>query len=402
MRRPRLIGIVTAAVLAALLITVHHVVIPLQKAGALDDGAVMIAAVAAIVNMPGMMVSRFFYVTEHHVPLEDVSTFLLLSSLVTAALWGLAVYVVARRLRGQPAPDGPTDRRVFLRRAGAAAAAGTVAGLGVYATLVEPLRLKVRQLHIAIKDLPPELEGLRVLHLSDLHLGWYTSTAFLQRVAERANAQKTDLILLTGDYVLAGTEYIRPVSRIIGSLTPEVGTLAVMGNHDHWVGAEQSRAGIQASGARLLENQSMWIDRDRQLVPARPAGGGLCIAGLEDPWEGRPSLDRALAGARKGDPRLLMCHNPDFAENADVLTCGHRVDLMLSGHTHGGQVRLPRLGTPITPSRYGARYAHGLVQGPKFPVYVSAGVGTTILPVRFRVPPEMTVITLTREQKTRN
>lgn len=395
MRRSFLIAAVVAVLALALLISVHHAVIPLQKAGALDGVAVVISAVAAMLNLPGMMVARVFYVADHHVALGDLPAFMLLSSVVTAALFGMLVFVWLLR-RGRRAPSPPvTGRRRFFNRVGVAGLGG-LAGLGAYTVLVEPSRLLVRRRELGIKDLPPGLAGLTVLHLTDLHLGWYTSASFLERVVERANRLKPDLVLLTGDYVLAAAEFVAPVARIISGLRPRLGTLAVMGNHDHWVGGDVSRAGIRASGARLLENEAVWVSPGRDLSDERPVAGGLCFAGLEDPWEGQPNLAAAMKDARPDDPRLVLCHNPDFAESGQARSGGQRVDLMLSGHTHGGQVRLPFVGTPITPSRYGARYARGMVQGPAFPVHVSAGVGTTILPVRFRVPPEMTLLTLSR------
>ncbi len=142
------------------------------------------------------------------------------------------------------------------------------------------------------------------------------------------------------------------------------------------------------AGCQILTNQSLVLTRSRGLARS---GEGLWLCGLDDLWAGKPKLVATLASIPANQPRLVLSHNPDVAEEQ----FGARVDLMLSGHTHGGQVRIPTLGTPILPSRYGQKYASGLVQAPEYPVYVSRGVGSSGLPVRFGVPPEVTLFQLT-------
>ena len=132
---------------------------------------------------------------------------------------------------------------------------------------------------------------------------------------------------------------------------------------------------------------------DRKLSRDQP--GGLCVAGVGDLWEGNPDYAAALNGVPAGHPRLLLSHNPDAAESRRPPAAGqYRVDLMLSGHTHGGQIRLPGLGTPMIPILYGQKYASGLVEGPACTVYVSRGIGTTVMPLRLGVRPEIAVIEL--------
>ena len=128
--------------------------------------------------------------------------------------------------------------------------------------------------------------------------------------------------------------------------------------------------------------------------PDTTSAEGLCLAGVGDLWTDRQLYARALAGVPGTTPRLLLSHNPDIAEERAFVSSGFRVDLMLSGHTHGGQIYIPGLGTPILPSRYGQKYAQGLVQGPTCPVFVSRGLGTALLPLRVGVPPEIAVIEL--------
>ena len=120
----------------------------------------------------------------------------------------------------------------------------------------------------------------------------------------------------------------------------------------------------------------------------------MCIAGVGDLWEGAPDYHAALSGAPRAMPRLLLSHNPDAAEDSKFVTGNYRVDLMISGHTHGGQVWVPGIGTPIVPSKFGQKYASGLVKGPACDVFISKGVGVSGLPVRFGVPPEIVVFDL--------
>ena len=394
-RRPLLGAALTALTAITFFATVHLVIIPLQRAGSLDICAAVMVALSSMLNLPGMLVGRVIFIRVHHVTLTDLPAFFAVSSLVSAMVWGLGVGLWLR-LKNRPASPGQqaVGRRRFLRRTGQALVAAG-AGLGGYAILVEPRRIKVRRQPLPLRGLPREMDGFKVIHLTDLHLGWYTPAAFLTQVIEQANSLGAEVVLLTGDYVHGAPDFVPQVGRLIAGLRPRHGVVGVMGNHDHWVGADLSRDSLRGSGVRLLENGHVWLG-PQGLSDGRPGGGGLCLAGLEDPWEGQPNLTAALGDVPAGDPRLVLCHNPDFAESGHARETTLRVDLMLAGHTHGGQVRLPLLGTPILPSRYGDKYARGLVRGPAFTVHVSAGVGTTILPVRLGVPPEMTLFTLRR------
>ena len=136
---------------------------------------------------------------------------------------------------------------------------------------------------------------------------------------------------------------------------------------------------------------------ERRLVPA--ADAGLAVAGVGDLWEDRQDYQRALGGLPGSMPRLLLSHNPDLAEQAEFIRSGLRVDLMLSGHTHGGQVRLPGLGAPISSSRFGQKYSQGLVEGPVCRVFVCRGIGVSAFPLRLGVPPEIAVLELQSEPR---
>ena len=161
------------------------------------------------------------------------------------------------------------------------------------------------------------------------------------------------------------------------------GVAAVLGNHDHWESAPLLREAFAAHGISEWCNAGRWIER---------GGERVWFCGADDLWEGQPDLPRALEGVGADDCAVLLAHNPDFAERFR----DRRVRLMLSGHTHGGQVRLPYFGAPIIPSIHGRKYEMGLVNGPVCPVYVTRGVGVIFPPVRFRCPPEVALLRLRR------
>lgn len=299
----------------------------------------------------------------------------------------------AQEVQLQPRPEAPqVSRRVFLRQgvartALAAAAGGAVAGLGGYATLFEPGRYEVTRRRFALRGLPPALEGLRVVQLSDIHHCQWISLPSIRRVVEITNALKPDLVLLTGDYVAGSPDYIAPVAEVLSHLRAKIAVLGVLGNHDWWEGVGKSRDAFKKVRIPLIDNTRFILSPERRLVAS--AREGLCIAGVGDAWEDEVAAEKALGNLPDEMPRLLLSHNPDAAEREEL--AGWRVDLMLAGHTHGGQVWVPGVGTPIVPSDYGSKYASGLVKGPHFPVYVTRGTGMTVLPVRFGVPPEISV-----------
>jgi predicted MPP superfamily phosphohydrolase len=180
----------------------------------------------------------------------------------------------------------------------------------------------------------------------------------------------------------------------LAKLRARIGVLGVLGNHDWWEDGPLLQREFARAGVPLIDNARKILTPDRRLVDE--AREGLCIAGVGDLYTDAQDYEGALGGLPGAMPALLLSHNPDVAEAADLLNGEYRVDLMLSGHTHGGQVYVPGLGTPIVPSRFGQKYASGLVEGPACRVYVSRGLGHTVLPMRVGVRPELAVIQLTR------
>lgn len=368
---------------------------PLHTAGSLDLAAVLFNAAVTAMAFPGLAAGRILLLVDHKILDSQVYLYhLVVAGTSSGCLWML-VYLYIRRIRKRHDQLLKNDRRQFVRQVSAWTLASGLGLLGTYSVFVEPRWPRLQRRRLPLRDLPADLAGLKVLHLTDIHLGRLTSARYLRRIVERCNHLAPDLVLLTGDYILGTREFLIPCARILAGLRSSLGTIAVMGNHDHWAGIDHSRAALQQAGAHLVDNSRLWISRGG-LTDAIPAGGGLCVAGVGDLWEDRSDLDAALRNADPAMPCLLLSHNPDFAETDAVKNSPYRVDLMLSGHTHGGQVRLPGVPPFITPSRYGSKYAAGLVQGPRFPVFVSVGIGITILPVRFMVRPEIVLLELVR------
>jgi predicted MPP superfamily phosphohydrolase len=178
----------------------------------------------------------------------------------------------------------------------------------------------------------------------------------------------------------------------LAGLRAKLGVVGVLGNHDWREDGPLSQRELTRAGVRLIDNGRLFVAPSRRLSDA--PSEGLCVAGVGDLWTDRQDYGRALGGLPADMPRLLLSHNPDVAEEPAFVESGYRVDLMLSGHTHGGQIYLPGVGAIVTMSRYGQKYVRGLVRGPTCPVYVSRGLGMAMLPVRFGSVPEVAVIEL--------
>ncbi len=271
------------------------------------------------------------------------------------------------------------DRRKFLKTAGLVGLGSVTAG-GVYPFL-EAKWCRVSQQQIALPNLPATFRGTTVVHISDVHHGPFVPLTYVQHIVELANSLEPDLILLTGDFVSRSDRYIEPSAKALGKLKARIGRFAVLGNHDHWQSAAESRQALDEASITQTDNTGVWLKQGQ---------GRLRICGVGDLWTDHQDPRSALGDATEGDAVIMLSHNPDFAELID----DQRVGLMLCGHTHGGQVVIPGFGAPIVPSKYGQKYLHGLVQGPKCQVFVSRGVGTVTPPVRFLCRPEIVHITL--------
>jgi predicted MPP superfamily phosphohydrolase len=261
-------------------------------------------------------------------------------------------------------------------------AAGLV--LGVWAFGIEPGTLRVREVPLAVPGWPAGRAGMRVALLSDLHVGSpHNDLDRLDEVVARTNAARPDLILILGDLVIHGIpggRFVPPeaIAPVLGRLRAPLGVYAVLGNHDRWIQAPRVIGALARAGIPSLEDRAVVITR---------GGPPFWLVGVSDYWSGRHDVRGALAQVTSGDPVLLFTHNPDIFP-----TVPSRVSLTLAGHTHGGQVWLPFLGRLVVPSR--KRYAIGhVVEGGRH-LFVTSGVGMSVLPVRFLVPPEIAIVRL--------
>ena len=234
----------------------------------------------------------------------------------------------------------------------------------------------------------PAPAGPRIAVLSDLHVGSpFNGLDNLRATVERTNAAQPDIICLLGDYVIQGVvggSFVTPeeIAPVLADLKAPGGVFAVLGNHDAWLDHARVLKALTGNGIRVIEDTS---------VSTQTPAGRITIAGVSDLWTRSHDIKAALRDApAAGEPVLLITHNPDvFPEVPE------RVTLTLAGHTHGGQVALPFIGRPIVPSAFGQRFAAGHIVERGRHLYVATGIGTSIIPVRLRVRPAVTVLRIT-------
>jgi predicted MPP superfamily phosphohydrolase len=273
------------------------------------------------------------------------------------------------------------------RRVVGAIIAATLLGPPVWA-VVEPSRLVRNDHTLALPAWPRGLSGLRVALISDVHAGApFIDEAKLRSLVAMTNAADPDLVVLLGDYIVGseiGARHVdpEPIAAALAGLRARLGVFAVLGNHDVWFDGKRVQRAFEASGIRVLVNDAVELRRD---------GASVWLVGLADIVTGKPRPE--LVNELPGDaPVLVAEHNPDIFPSLP-----DRAVLTLAGHTHGGQVRIPLLGRPVVPSRFGQRYAAGHVVEGGSHLFVTTGVGTSNLPIRFGVPPEIAVLTLVTE-----
>jgi uncharacterized protein len=275
------------------------------------------------------------------------------------------------------------NRRTFVKSALASAVAIPTIATGV--GFAEAVNTQVKHVSYTLPNLPKSFDGLRVVFLTDLHHGPYMGLDFITSIVRTTKQLDPDIILHGGDYTLRDAKYIDPLFETLRPLTATLGSYGVLGNHDYKHSAELTRRGMRRAGIVELQNQTVRLTR---------GGEVLNLSGVTDLWYGVPDAPTALRDVRPGEACLLLSHNPDFAEKFTDTRPG----LMLSGHTHGGQMNVPGMKNPFLPSFYGDKYARGFVDGPTTKVYVSCGLGLTGLPVRYNCPPELTLLTLRSPQ----
>lgn len=274
--------------------------------------------------------------------------------------------------RRRVAPTRPTPLRTL---------AATLVQTARHA-LAEPYMLRIERHEIFLRRLPCELDGLRIVQLTDIHHSPFTGRAQVMRAVEIANNLQPDIIALTGDYISHEREYAEPCAEMMGRLKARCGVYAILGNHDHWTDAPLITDLFRAEGIKMLVNEGM-----RFAHPDR-SGASFWLGGVDDTMVGLEDLSLALAGSREDELKLILAHNPVILRRA----ARAGVDLVLSGHTHGGQVAWRSERTAAGRPR--RRLLRGLGRRGETQIYVSRGLGTSVLPVRYACPPEVTLLEL--------
>jgi len=280
-------------------------------------------------------------------------------------------------------------KRLITRRRFLCGTGATVAGLALYSGEIARHEISILTHNIAIAKLPAPFHGYRIAQISDIHFDEYTEPSFLGRIVTHINQLAPDMVVLTGDYISVGplgqdfaAGAILRCAEVLSKLTCPL-CFAVMGNHDYVLGPPLIRAALATVSIQLLLNQHVAIER---------AGQRLWLAGVAEPTVSQPDLQLAVP-VRPDEPVILLAHAPDYADDVVAHPRGALVDLMLAGHSHGGQVRFPLVGALSLPP--GAKkYVEGLYRVGGMLLYVNRGIGTVGLPFRLNCPPEITLFTL--------
>lgn len=277
-------------------------------------------------------------------------------------------------------------RRTFLLGSSAALAAGA---LGIYSSEFARHEISITSNDLLIRRLPEAFHGLRVVQISDIHFDEYTEPDFVRRIVQQVNALNPDLLLLTGDFVSYGPlplSFGAAAAFRCAAILRELACplrFACMGNHDTAVGVPIIIEALSQAHIPVLFNNYLPIER---------GGQRIWLCGVADPASSHPDLYYAIPPNPDG-PVILLSHAPDYADTVVFHPRGHIVDLMLSGHSHGGQVRLPLIGPLVLPPG-GKKYVEGLFRLGRMQLYVNRGIGAVGLPFRLNCPPEISLFTL--------
>ncbi len=251
---------------------------------------------------------------------------------------------------------------------------------GLYC-FIEPFWIEQKVYVITHPDIPVSFDNARIVFLTDIHHGRFFSRSRVRNMVKQVNKLDAQLILLGGDYVEGRPDYIEGCFEELGNLSAELGIYGVLGNHDHWQGAGRTREAMAKHGIHSIDNNAFWIQKD---------GQSIRVGGVGDYCEDVQNLEITTDKTLESDFVLLVSHSPDYA--LDIT--GDKVDLLLSGHTHGGQVTLFGLHAPRVPSRYGQRFRTGKTMVNTISAIISNGIGTVLLPIRFFARPQIVIIQL--------
>ena len=271
-------------------------------------------------------------------------------------------------------------RRQFLKGL-AATPLVTVAGISAYARLIEPHHYWISETDIFIRDLPERFEDFRITQLTDVHHSRILGLDEVRRVVELAQQTRPDMFVLTGDYTTSYRRFIEPCAEALSSLNAPEGVWAVLGNHDHYTDPELTARALERHHISVMNNVHTTLRRGPD---------SLQLSGIDDWTWNAVDWTRAFSGLNPSTPTVLLSHQPsvlDFEQTRDV-------SLILSGHTHGGQLRLPFVGAPARFATTDLKYDRGLFRRGETQLYVSSGTGVIGLPVRLGVRPEIAVLRL--------
>lgn len=259
-----------------------------------------------------------------------------------------------------------------------------VAATSAYASLIEPFHYRISETDVFIRDLPERFENFRITQLTDIHHSRILGIDQVQHVVALAQLTKPDMFVLTGDYTTSYRRFIEPCAEALAPLNAPEGVWAVLGNHDHYTDPELTTRALRRHRISVLDNAHTTLQRGPD---------SLQLSGIDDWTWNATDWTRAFSGLKPSTPTILLSHQPvvlDFEQTKNVA-------LILSGHTHGGQVRLPVLGAPARFATKDLKYDRGLFHRGETQLYVSAGTGVIGLPLRLGVRPEIAVLRLKRK-----
>lgn len=275
------------------------------------------------------------------------------------------------------------SRRQFLTGlAGAPLLA--ISATAAYARFIEPYYYRILEQDVFVRDLPQAFENFRIAHITDVHHSRIVGLAEVHRVVNLAQSTKPDLIALTGDYTTTYRRFIEPCAEALGNLQAPEGVWGVLGNHDHYTDHELTKRSLERNHIPVLNNVNTTLRRGSDT---------LQLVGIDDWSWAQSDWNRAFHGVDQHRPTVLLSHQPGVLDVAQT----QRVSLILSGHTHGGQVTFPFVGAPARLATKDLKYAHGLFRRGDTQLFVSSGTGVIGLPVRLGARPEVAVLRLRRE-----
>ena len=307
--------------------------------------------------------------------------------LTVSVLLALLLFLI-REVRRPPGPRewGRTPRWAKRLRVSLDAIILVIGVLIFWGFLIEPGRLVVREHTIQIENWPRELTGLRVAVIADIHVdNWFINDKKLRSIVERTNQLQPHLIVILGDY-MSGNGWVKRTvepevfAAVLKDFKAPLGVYSVLGNHDWWYDGNKVRRGLEQNGIKVLDDEVAQVD-------AR--GTSIWLVGLADLWTRPQKINETIDKVPQGAPIIALAHNPDIFPKLP-----QRVQLLLAGHTHGGQVRFPIIGAVVQSTDFGDRYERGYLFENNHHLFVSSGIGTSIMPVRFGVTPEIVLLTL--------